>query len=104
MVRYVDVSKIISSLPETIEDELNLMVDFKHSDIKIELPICSSYDELIETGKTKTIQSCTTLYNCPESHFLSFDGVNTNIGLYTVSGVLKQKFLDISLCRFIIQV
>ena len=48
MVQYVDVSKITSSLPETIEDELNPMVDFKHPDIKIELPICSVYDELMK--------------------------------------------------------
>ena len=52
-----------------------------------------------EIGKTKTVQSCTILYNCPESHYLSFDGVNTNIGLYTVSGVLKLKISGRIFCE-----
>ena len=92
MCQYVDLTKLVYALPESIEDQINPTNHYNHPEIKIELPVCAAYEELIDSGETKSVQSCTILYNCPESHYISFVGMGTNIGLYTLNGVLKQDF------------
>ena len=93
MCQYIDLTKIIIGVPEHVE--LNPNNHCEHPDIKLELPICLGEEELIEAGKTKAVQTCSILYNCPESHYVKFKGINTNLGLQSISGVLKILFQDI---------
>ena len=90
MCQYIDLTKLIFGVPD--HDELNPSNHCEHPDIKVELPICLGEEELIESGATKAVQTCSILYNCPESHFVKFRGINTNLGLQTISGVLKYNF------------
>ena len=92
MCQYIDVSTLTSSLPETTEHGSNPSNHYNHPEIKLEIPICSLDEELIESGITKIVQSCTVLYNLPDSHYLRFKGFSTNIGMFTLGGVLKNDF------------
>ena len=90
MCQYIDLTNLIIGIPEHVE--LNPSNHCEHPDIKVELPICLGEEELVESGKEKAVQTCSILYNCPESHYIKFKGINTNIGLQTISGVLKNNF------------
>ena len=92
MCKYIDVSKIVEALPEDIEERLNPSNHNHHPEIKIELPNFSAVEGLIEYGETKLIQSCTILYNFPDSHYGEINGFTTNIGLHIFSGVFKRSF------------
>ena len=92
MCQYIDITSLTSHLPKNINHLSNPANHYNHPEIKIELPICSADEELIEAGRTKRIQSCTVLYNLPDTYYLKFKGVSTNIGMYTLSGVVKNDF------------
>ncbi len=92
MCQYIDVTKIVHTLPETIDHSIYSSNHFRHPEIKIEFPICLSGDEILESCQTKIVQSCTILYNLSESHYLEFKGIATNIGVFSISGVLKNSF------------
>ena len=91
MCQYINVTQLINALPEDT-DCIYSSNHYRHPEIKIEIPICVARDELLESGQTKIVQSCTILYNLPESHYLEFKGIVTNIGIYSTSGVLKNNF------------
>ena len=92
MWQYIDVSKIVNTLPENNDWSLHSTNYFSHPEIKIELPICVANDHSLESGQTKIVQPCTILHDTPSSHYLEFKGIETNIGVYTISGVLKNTF------------
>ena len=83
MCNYIDISKIVEALPEN---------DNYHHDIKIELPMFSADKEMIKCGESKQIQSCSILFNFPDSHYGEIKGFSTNIGLHSIGGVLKGNF------------
>ena len=90
MCQYIDLTKLIFGVPDHVE--LNSSNHCEHPDIKVELPICLGEEELVESGKTKAVQTCSILYISPESHFVRSKAINTNLGLQTISAVLKDNF------------
>ena len=92
MCQYIDITSLTSNLPENINHLTNLTNHYNHPEIKIEVPICSADEAFIESGRIERIQSCTVLYNLPETYYLEFKGFATNIGMYTLSGVVKSDF------------
>ena len=92
MCQYIDISKIVNTFPENIGVSSYSPNHHRHPEILIEFPICGASEEILQSGETKSIQSCTILHNIPESHYLEFKGFATNIGVYSLSGVLKNSF------------
>ena len=81
MCQYIDVTSLTTCLPVNIECGSNPSNHYNHPEIKLEFPICSSQEEVLEIGETKRVQSCTVLYNLPDSHYIRFKGFSTNIGM-----------------------
>ena len=97
MCQYIDMRKIIDALPDEIcssSSSLNPSKHSAHPDIYVTFPVCVSGEEVIDFGETKLIQTCTIILvdNIPSTHYMKFDGINTNIGLHTLSGILKNDF------------
>lgn len=92
MCQYIDVTKIVNALPENIYYSVHSSNHYRHPEITIGFPTCVASEEKIESAETKTIQSCTLLHNLPESHYVEFKGIETNIGVHSISGVLKNSF------------
>ena len=92
MCQYIDVTKIVNALPENITYGVHSPNHYHHPELTIGFPICTASEEKLEPGETKNVQSCTILDNLPESHYAEFKGNVTNIGVYSISGVLKSSF------------
>ena len=92
MCHYIDVTKIVDALPENITYGVHSPNHYRHPEITIRFPICAASEEQLEPGETKIVQSCTILNNIPESHYVEFQGNVTNIGVYSISGVLNISF------------
>ena len=96
MCQYIDLKKIIDTLPEEIcsSSSINPPNHLAHPDINVSFPICVSGEEVLDSGETKLIQTCTIILfdNILSSHYMKFKGITTNIGLRTLSGVLKNDF------------
>ena len=92
MCNYIDISKIVEALPENVSETLKPSRHNYHHDIKIELPMFSADKEMIKCGESKQIQSCSILFNFPDSHYGEIKGFSTNIGLHSIGGVLKGNF------------
>ena len=87
--------KIIDALPDEIcSISLNPSKHLAHPDINVTFPVCVSGEEVLDSGETKLVQTCTIILfdNIPSSHYMKFEGITTNIGLRTLSGVLKNDF------------
>ena len=87
--------KIIDALPDEIcSSSLNPSKHLAHPDINVTFPVCVSGEEVLDSGETKLVQTCTIILvdNIPSSHYMKFEGITTNIGLHTLSGVLKNDF------------
>ena len=56
----------------------------------IEIDVCLAHQDVIESGVTKKVKSAVGIYNIPESHYVNFRGIQTNIGLFTKESVLKS--------------
>ena len=87
--------KIIDALPDKIStDSLNSSNHLVHPDISVTFPVCVAGEEVIDSGETKRVQTCTLILfdDIPSSHYMKFEGITTNIGLRTLSGVLKNDF------------
>ena len=92
MCQYIDIQKLVNALPEKNECSLNSANHYHHPEISIELPICLFNDELFEAVQTKKVQTCTILYNLPDSHYVEFNGFKFNTGVYSLSGVIRNNF------------
>ena len=89
--------KIIDALPDEIcssTSALNPSKHLAHPDIYVTFPVCVSSEEVLDVGETKLVQTCTIILvdNIPSSYYMKFEGINTNIGLHTLSGILKNDF------------
>ena len=89
--------KIIDALPDEIcssTSALNTSKHLAHPDIYVTFPVCVSGEEVLDVGETKLVQTCTIILvdNIPSSYYMKFEGINTNIGLHTLSGILKNDF------------
>ena len=97
MCQYIDMKKIIYALPDEICSSTSALNSSKHSthpDIHVRFPICVSSEEVLDVGETKLVETCTIILvdNIPSSYYMKFEGINTNIGLHTLSGILKNDF------------
>ena len=87
--------KIIDALPEDIcSSSLHQSNHFAHPDINVTFPVCVSSEEVLDSGETKLVQTCSIILfdNIPSSHYMKFERITTNIGLHALSGVLKNDF------------
>ena len=83
MCQYIDVTQIVHALPIT-SSLLN------RSNIIVEFELRSANEEIMESGAIKKIKTSTAVYNIPDTHYVEFRGVKTNIGLSTEDGILKS--------------
>ena len=89
MNQFIDVKRITDSL--YIEDQ---------SELIIELPVYTESLTLVPSGtKIKVPTSC-YVFNTPVSHYVMFRGINTNISVTAISGVLDPSkngilFIDV---------
>ena len=74
MYCYIDVKRVTDSI--VYEDQ---------SEINIEFPIHADNTIEIHPGSKRKIRSTTFVFNIPTSHYVSFNGINTNISLSTKS-------------------
>ena len=80
MKQFIDVKRITDSL--YIEDQ---------SEVIIELPVYTECLTLVPSGtKIKVPTSC-YVFNMPSSHYVMFRGINTNISITAISGVLDPS-------------
>ena len=63
MCQYIDVKKLVNSLPEKNECSVYPVNHHNHPEISVEFPICVATEESLETVQTKKVQTCTILYN-----------------------------------------
>ena len=92
MCQYIDVKKLVNALPEKNECSFYSTNHYYHPEISVELPICVSNEESFEAVQTKKVQTCTILYNLPDSHYVNFNGFRFNTGVYSLSGVIRNNF------------
>ena len=83
MCQYIDVTQIVRALPTT-------SILLNRSNITVEFELRSAYEEIMESGAIRKIKTSTVVYNIPDTHYVEFRGVKTNIGLSTEDGVLKN--------------
>ena len=60
-----------------------------HDNIIVEFDICLYHDEVLDSGTSKKLRTCIMVWNVPETHYLEFKGITTNIGVSTKTGVLN---------------
>ena len=87
VTQYINVGHIVQSLPESDESWKNSC--FHHA--TIELDVCLAEEVTIESGGTTKVKSCAAVYNIPDTHYVDFRGIRTNIGIFTREGVLKNN-------------
>ena len=84
MCQYIDVEQIINALP-------NPASTLCSHDVNIEFEICLENEEIIESGVTKKMRTCAAVFNIPDTHYIVFKGIKTNIGVFTKEGVIKNN-------------
>ena len=80
MYHYIDVNVIIGSIP--IENQ---------ADVTIEFPVYSSKEDEVKQASYTKVKSSTAVYNIPDTNYISFNGITTNIGVSTKDGVLHHN-------------
>ena len=81
MCEYIDVGQIVHFLPDLSNPSAST---------KIEIDVCLAQEDVIKSGVTKKVRSSVGIYNIPESHYVEFKGVHTNLGIFTKESVLKN--------------
>ncbi len=84
MYQYIDVNQIIDT--KFCEDQ---------SEVVIEFPVYSNIESEIKHGSRQKIKSSTSIFNIPKTHFVSFKGIQTNIGISTKFGIVHPDFFGV---------
>ena len=89
MNQFIVVKRITDSL--YIEDQ---------SELIIELPVYTESLTLVPSGTKIKVPSSCYVFNTPVSHYVMFRGINTNISVTAISGVLDPSkngilFIDV---------
>ena len=89
MNQFIDVKRITDSL--YIEDQ---------SEVIIELPVYTECLTLVPSGTRIKVPTSSYVFNVPISHYVMFRGINTNISITAISGVLDPSkngilFIDV---------
>ena len=89
MNQFIDVKRITDSL--YIEDQ---------SEVIIELPVYTECLTLVPSVTKIKVPTSSYVFNVPTSHYVMFRGINTNISITAVSGVLDPSkngilFIDV---------
>ena len=77
----LDISEVVQALPE-ISNPLY--------SINIEIDVCLLDPDTIESGCTKKLKSSIGITSIPDTHYVEFVGITTNLGIFTKEGVLKN--------------
>ena len=89
MNQYIDVKRITDTL--YLEDQTKVLIEF---------PVFSDQVSIIESGGRMKISTTTYVFNIPKTHYIAFQGINTNISISAESGVIhpdKNGILYISI-------
>ena len=89
MNQFIDVKRITDSL--YIEDQNELIN---------EIPVYTESLTLVSSGTKINIPTSCYVFNIPISHYVMFRGINTNISITAISGVLDSSqngilFIDV---------
>ena len=87
VTQYIDVSRIIQSLPESDESCNNSC--FHHATVQFD--VCLAEESTVESGGVIKVKTCAAVYNIPDTHYVDFHGIRTNIGVSTKEGALKNN-------------
>ena len=79
--QYVNIAEIVHSLPDIYQPLYS---------INIEIDVCLLDEDTIESGSTKKLRSNIGITSIPETHYVEFIGIQTNLGIFTKEGVLKN--------------
>ena len=80
--QHINITDIVQSLPDIHQPLYS---------INIEIDVCLLDEDSIESGCTKKIKSNIGITSIPDTHYVEFIGINTNVGIFTKEGVLKNN-------------
>ena len=69
--------------------------------IDIEIDVCLLDEDTIESGGTTKLRSIIGITSIPETHYVEFIGIHSNLGIFIKEGELKIIHLDTSTCMCI---
>ena len=81
MYCYIDVGLIVQALP--LQSSTNTYPN-------IEFDVCLLNESIIQSGVTQKVKTTVAVYNIPDTHYIEFKGIKTNIGIFTKEGVLRN--------------